>query len=123
MARLTRCLALIVVMAAGGCGKDEAGSGGGGGEAKGELARVMARKLANEAYPQWSLRAASPGGCPATADLAEYVAQRPDFKDPWGRPYVVRCGEQLPPGVQGIAVLSSGPDGKPDTADDLRSWQ
>jgi hypothetical protein len=33
------------------------------------------------------------------------------------------CGRDLPPGVQGIAVVSPGPDGVEGNGDDLTSWE
>jgi hypothetical protein len=33
------------------------------------------------------------------------------------------CGQNLPPGARGIAVFSNGEDGKPNTSDDIKSWE
>lgn len=92
-------------------------------ESKGEIARAYTRKLANEAYPQWSMRPGNTGKCPTTADLAEFVNQKPDFVDPWGHPYVIKCGADMPQGSRGIAVLSVGEDGREGTSDDQHSWE
>lgn len=92
-------------------------------ESKGEVARSIAKKMAFEAYPQWSARPGNSGKCPSTADLAEYVNQKPDFNDPWGNPYVIKCGADLPQGQRGIAVYSKGEDGRDGTGDDQRSWE
>ena len=91
-------------------------------ESKGEVARSIAKKLAYEAYPQWSMKPSNQGKCPTTEDLAEYVNQKASFKDPWGNPYVIKCGGELPPGARGIAVLSKGEDGREGTKDDQVSW-
>ena len=92
-------------------------------ESKGEVARSIAKKLAYEAYPQWSMKPANQGKCPTTSDLAEYVNQKAEFNDPWGSPYIIKCGADLPAGARGIAVYSKGEDGKDNTGDDQRSWE
>jgi hypothetical protein len=118
MSKLRWCLAVTAAAAVAGCGKDDKGDrdevSSRFQESRAEVARVMASKLANEAYARWAMKPSNQGKCPATSDLAPYVDQEPAFTDPWGRPYVVRCGAG-----RGIAVLSSGPDGKPETADDV----
>ena len=92
-------------------------------DAKTDVARSIAKKLAFEAYPQWSMKPSNQGKCPNAGDLAEYVNQKPDFNDPWGNPYIIKCGQDLPNGARGIAVLSRGEDGKEGTNDDQRSWE
>ena len=92
-------------------------------ESRVEVARSFTKKLAFEAYPQWAARPGNAGKCPTTSDLADYVNQQPALTDPWGTPYVIRCGADLPPGARGIAVLSAGVDGREGTADDLTSWE
>ena len=92
-------------------------------EKRADLATSVAKKLAFEAYPQWSMKPSNQGKCPTMADLASYIHQPPDLLDPWGHTYVIKCGAHLPPGARGIAVLSAGPDGSEGTADDLTSWQ
>jgi len=86
-----------------------------------DLAKLEAQKLALEAFPLWA--AAHPDkACPERLeDLLEYVSAR-DTQDPWGKPFRMICGAGLPPGAKGIAILSDGMDGKPDTADDVKSW-
>jgi hypothetical protein len=41
--------------------------------------------------------------------------------DPWSHPFRITCADQ--PGDQIVGVISAGPDGVPDTADDIASWQ
>jgi prepilin-type N-terminal cleavage/methylation domain-containing protein len=91
-------------------------------DSKQEIAKATVAKLANEAYPMWL--AANPGQrCPADlAALALYMNKK-DQVDPWQTPYRLLCGDNLPPGVHGLAVVSSGPDAKADTGDDIKSWQ
>jgi general secretion pathway protein G len=95
------------------------------GKSKGKLANIAVQKYANEAYTNW---AADHTGkkCPASlSELNEYMNQD-DAKDPWGNAYVMQCGENLPAGAKGIAVMSYGADGKAggegDDAD-IKSWQ
>jgi hypothetical protein len=85
-----------------------------------DIAQLAVRKLAFEAYPQWTVT--NRQACPANlAELGEYV---PDVAaaDPWKHPYEMLCGDQLPEGARGIAVYSRGRDGEAGTADDIRSW-
>ena len=55
-------------------------------------------------------------------DAIEYMNSKDD-KDPFGNPYVIKCGGDLPAGASGIAVMSKGEDGKEGTSDDLKSWE
>jgi hypothetical protein len=84
-------------------------------------ARATVRRYA-ETYPAW--HADHPRDpCPAILfDLSKYTAFDP--KDPWGHDYDMLCGRDLPAAVPtGIAVVSAGPDGVMETADDVRSWE
>ena len=92
------------------------------GESKVDIARATVKKFAFEAYPSWA--AAHPDkSCPdRIEDLNEYMNGK-DAKDPWNNPYKMLCGQQLPPGAKGIAVMSSGEDGKDGTTDDVKSWE
>ena len=87
-----------------------------------DITKLKLKKYAFEAYPSWS--AAHPDkGCPEKlADLNEYMNNE-DSNDAWGKPLKMMCGQTLPPGARGIAVMSSGEDGKEGTADDLKSWE
>jgi general secretion pathway protein G len=89
---------------------------------KEDVAQMAVKKFAFEAFTEWS--AAHPDkGCPEKIeDLSQYMNSK-DTKDPWGNQYKMLCGQGLPPGVKGgIAVMSSGPDGKDNTDDDIKSW-
>ena len=92
------------------------------GESKVDIAKLTVQKFANEAFPQWS-RAHPDKGCPEKIeDLSEYMDKK-DTKDPWGSQYKMMCPPNLPPGVRtGIAIQSSGEDGKEGTSDDIKSW-
>lgn len=91
------------------------------GESKGDIAGATVKKYAYEAYPSWS--AAHPDkGCPdKLEDLNEYMNNK-DIKDPWGNNYKMLCGQNLPAGAKGLAVMSNGEDGKEGTGDDVKSW-
>ena len=56
-------------------------------------------------------------GCPTVRDLVDSQAldRSARTKDPWGKPYTVRCTEQ------GVVVISNGRDGMLDTDDDIRA--
>ena len=86
-----------------------------------EIAKAEMKKIAHEAYPQWS--AANPSkGCPEKLeDLSEFTNKK-DMKDPWGQPYKMFCGPTLPPGAKGLGIQSAGEDSKENTTDDLKSW-
>jgi hypothetical protein len=84
--------------------------------------RLAVRKLSwyRTRYQLWSEK--QPGKCPAS--LAEMVGGDTEPQvhvDPWGRPFVIKCGDTAPEG-QPFGVLSLGPDGQEGTDDDLRSW-
>ncbi len=86
-----------------------------------QLARIELTKLAMEAFPQWAAAhpdRACPGGI---EELREYALVK--ATDPWGHPYRLSCGAQLPAGAEGIAVSSDGADGQAGTEDDLKSWE
>ena len=89
-------------------------------EARVETARLQLLQVSQEAYPLWALGQPEKE-CPASLDdLVAYVAQR-KLQDPWGHPLVMHCQDR-PPGEDRFGVSSRGPDGQPDTADDLHSW-
>jgi hypothetical protein len=89
---------------------------------KAESARIVVKKYAYEAFPQWAVSHPD-NACPAKiADLDEFMLPA-ETKDPWGHVYVMSCGATLPKGAKGVAVMSTGPDGKAGTADDIKSWE
>ena len=91
------------------------------GESKNDIAKLTVQKFVNEAYPMWSRNASDP--CPkGLEDLSPYMDKK-DTKDPWGNPYKMFCGQNLPAGAKGIAVSSAGEDGKDGTPDDIKSWE
>lgn len=81
--------------------------------------RLTVKKAAYEGYPAWVQT--HPGQCPRVGDLMATIER--DSRDSWGHPYVVLCGADMPREARGIAVFSSGEDGKPGTDDDIRSWE
>lgn len=91
-------------------------------DSKVQIASATVHKLADEAYPMWL--SANPGqSCPADlAALGPYMNKAAQV-DPWNEPYRLFCGASLPEGARGVAVLSSGPDMKPNTEDDIKSWK
>jgi general secretion pathway protein G len=91
-------------------------------KSKEDIARATVKSYAYDAFPQWS--AANPSkACPDDISaLGEYMNST-DVKDPWGTPYRMLCGQNLPPGAKGLAVFSAGPDQKDNTSDDIKSWE
>jgi hypothetical protein len=91
------------------------------GESKVKTSAIKVQKYAFEAYPSWS--SSHPDkGCPASlSDLNEYM-NSDDSNDSWGHPLKMMCGQNLPAGAKGIAVMSAGEDGKEGTCDDILSW-
>ena len=92
------------------------------GKSKADTTVIKLKKYAFEAYPSWS--ASHPDkSCPEKlADLNEYMNSN-DSNDSWGNPLRMLCGQNLPPGARGIAIVSIGEDGKEGTTDDLKSWE
>jgi hypothetical protein len=87
-----------------------------------DAAGLVVKKYAYEAFGEWS-QAHPDKACPdKLEDLAQYMDTR-DINDPWGHPYRMFCGQNLPAGAKGgLAVMSSGPDGREGTDDDIKSW-
>ena len=91
------------------------------GQSRVDIAKMTVSKYVNEAYPHWSSE--HPGkACPdSLLELNEYMNSK-DTHDPWGTDYKMMCGQTLPPGARGLAVMSNGEDQKEGTSDDIRSW-
>ena len=91
-------------------------------KSKEDIAALTVKKYAYEAFGEWS-QAHPDKACPdKLEDLSQYMDSK-DIKDPWGNPYKMFCGQNLPAGAKGgLAVMSSGPDGKDGTEDDIKSW-
>ena len=90
-------------------------------ESKPATAKLVVKKYAYEAFPQWAVEHPDKACPDRLAHLAAYI-HRKDDKDPWGRPYRMFCGDNLPKDVKGFGVVSLGEDGKLGTADDIKSW-
>jgi len=92
-------------------------------ESKVSTTKIQLRKFVYEAYPHWLVT--HPGkDCPGKLSEIDENSENPNKEptDPWGQPIRMLCGASLPAGARGFAVVSYGPDGKPDTEDDLKSW-
>ncbi len=94
------------------------------GTAKEDTARTVSKQLANEAYTMWARNNPSKG-CPAGWEelIKDEYTNLKEAKDPWGNEYVMYCGENVPEGARGFAVMSAGADGKSGTDDDIKSWE
>jgi general secretion pathway protein G len=92
------------------------------GKSKVDIAQLTVKKYAYEAFGEWS-QAHPDKACPdKLEDLTQYMDSK-DVKDPWGNPYKMFCGQNLPAGAKGgLAVMSAGEDGKEGTEDDVKSW-
>jgi prepilin-type N-terminal cleavage/methylation domain-containing protein len=61
------------------------------------------------------------GKCPTVQDLVDEHLIRNEPHDPWGTAITIKCpGEHEHDPAD---VVSCGPDKRPDTADDIRSWE
>jgi hypothetical protein len=108
------------------------GSGGGGGEEgempgesptgqppmnQADLTSLLLHAYVEDAWPKWQAEHPKQK-CPAKlAEVAKYFGDQPDLpviKDPWGNDLVMKCDDK------GFSVVSMGPDGKLDTADDVK---
>lgn len=115
--RIGLLLAALVMLAMAGCGKAQEAFD----QAKHDIAHAQAKKLAHEGYARWALDHPDQS-CPAIGDLLAY-ADAKSAADPWGRDFVVLCGDRAPPAARGIGVVSIGPDGRADSPDDIKSWE
>jgi len=89
-----------------------------------DLAKLAVDQWAFKDVPMW--QAMNSGkSCPESLlTVAQSVGKgQSDIEDPWGTPYELFCGSNLPPGAVGLAVLSYGPDKKKGTEDDIKSWE
>ena len=109
---MQRCLVIALLIA---CDSRPA-------EDRKQLARLLVQKYAHEAYPQWASTHVSKLCPDKLDDLNEYMNVKKAV-DPWGSELVMFCGEAVPPGAKGFAVLSLGPDKTQGTDDDVKSWQ
>jgi general secretion pathway protein G len=71
------------------------------------------------AYTRWV--ADNEGDCPESLDSLLKYTNKKDTKDPWGMPFVMKCGEGVPTETK-FGVVSFGPDKKEGTEDDIHSW-
>ncbi len=92
-------------------------------ESKEDIAKLAETDMVNTAFPAWATRHGDKGCPDKLEDLSDYMNKK-DTKDPWGNPYKMYCGQNLPAGAKGgFAVSSAGPDGKEGTSDDIKSWE
>jgi hypothetical protein len=95
-------------------------------DSKTETAALKVKDLVEVAYPLWQ-RKNSDKACPTWPELNKYanVSEKKrdePQRDPWGNEYKLLCGPDAPQGTKGFAVQSLGEDGKPNTDDDVKSW-
>jgi hypothetical protein len=86
---------------------------------KADIAQAAAMNIAHETYDAWALDHPT-RKCPK--DIAELMMRNDATNDPWGQSYRMFCNPSAPPGKR-LRVASSGPDQKPDTDDDIKSWE
>jgi hypothetical protein len=79
------------------------------------------RQYVEAVYPEY-VKANPTKPCPTMAELAAFVHAEATTTDEWNQPLLLLCGKDLPPGATGIAILSVGADGQPNTADDIKSY-
>jgi general secretion pathway protein G len=93
-------------------------------DAQRQTAHAATRQL-ESAYTTWRL--SNQAECPASlTDLNDELGHRAQQKleDPWGHPYVMKCGDSLPHGCEHrFCVYSLGADGKEGSDDDIKSWE
>jgi general secretion pathway protein G len=88
-------------------------------KSKNDIAHIAVSKYVNETYGDWAMNHTGKQ-CPES--ISELAETPKDAQDPWGNPYKLICGTNLPPGAKHIAVYSMGEDGKDNTCDDIQSW-
>jgi general secretion pathway protein G len=93
-------------------------------DAERQTAHAMTRQI-EAGYARWRL--SNQAECPAAlTDLNEELGRHAHqgLDDPWGHPYVMKCGDSLPPGCdRSFCVYSLGADGKDGSDDDVKSWE
>jgi len=120
-----RMLAMVVLLAA--CNSKENGIDKPSGDDRAKLneANRRVRDYAFEAFATWASTHVTKECPDKLEELAEYLDRVTGDRltDPWGNRYNLFCGSTKPPGINaGAGITSNGPDGKPNTADDVRSW-
>ena len=100
-----RKLKLIFLLLLAACGKDPKVE-----QAKGEVEQIAASI-------DTQMKGDSQGPCPGFKAKGKPFALDPSMprNDPWGNPYAIDCNGSS------YEVVSSGPDAKPGTKDDVRS--
>jgi general secretion pathway protein G len=91
-------------------------------QAKVDTARAMTKQI-EAAHARWLV--SSDKDCPDSIDdlKQELGKKKGDIvKDPWGKEYIIKCGDQAPEECEGFCVMSLGKDGKENTSDDVKSW-
>jgi hypothetical protein len=114
---------VVVVVLVVGCDKSSSKEGGQLAGSKVDLARLQVRSFADTAYPQWAIKNPQQPCPDSLSELAQFASADAKTKDPWGNELAMYCGSSLPPGAKAFAVASAGPDGKRETADDVKSWE
>ena len=84
-----------------------------------KMTQVKLTELA-ASYERWSVDHYQED-CPSDLNALVDSRKKSDLKDGWGKPFVMRCGNDAPEG-EGFGVTSGGPDKKVGTEDDLNSW-
>lgn len=90
----------------------------------GQISAMRVVGYATQAYAVWKEKNPTKA-CPASMEeLGKAVSPDAETRDEWGHALILKCGKDLPAAAKGqpIAIESWGFDGKPDTADDLRSY-
>jgi hypothetical protein len=85
---------------------------------QGELALLLVRAYAEEAFPKWKAEHAGQACPEQLEELATYFGENPGIPvltDPWNQRIQYECKDGA------ISVFSIGPDGKAGTEDDVRS--
>jgi len=88
-------------------------------EARVKTAFLMLKEYEG-AYTRW-LADSDGGDCPEKLDDLLKYTNKKDLKDPWGLPFVMKCGEGVPSDTH-FGVVSFGPDKKEGSEDDIHSW-
>jgi hypothetical protein len=88
----------------------------------GEMTAQLAKAFATKGLEIWKQKNPDKPCPPSIGHLAASVGPQIPTKDEWGNDFVLKCGKDLPAGAKDLAVISAGPDGKLDTADDIKSY-
>ncbi len=89
--------------------------------AKIQIAKTQMNQVMG-AYELWSLNTRKT--CPeSVTSIMKSSGSQPEETDPWGQNYRIVCDPSILSNGKRFGLMSVGPDGQPDTDDDIKTWE